>query len=108
MSSPQKFLSLLLFHLRAFKLYAQAHALYLQKDYAYGTKNATAEPVAVKAHTRKPQSGNVLDIVSEGTSTEVVEYRFSEEARTCDICGAMMEEMGKEVRWSLEIESAWF
>ena len=34
--------------------------------YAYGTKNATAEQVAVKAHARKRQSGNVLDIVPEG------------------------------------------
>ena len=29
--------------------------------YAYGTKNATVEQVAVKAHARKRQSGNVLD-----------------------------------------------
>ena len=46
--------------------------------YAYGTKNATAEQVAVKAHARKRQSGNVLDIVPEGTPTEVVEHRLSE------------------------------
>ena len=44
--------------------------------YAYGTKNATAEQVAVKAHARKRQSGNVLDIVPEGTPTEVVEHRL--------------------------------
>ena len=36
--------------------------------YAYGTKNATAEQVAVKAHARKRHSGNVLDIVPEGTA----------------------------------------
>ena len=35
--------------------------------YAYGTKNATAEQVAVKAHARKRQRGDVLDIVTEGT-----------------------------------------
>ena len=35
--------------------------------YAYGTKNATEEQVKVKAHARKRQSGNVLDIVPEGT-----------------------------------------
>ena len=34
------------------------------ENYAYGTRNATAEQVAVKAHARKRQSGNVL----EGTS----------------------------------------
>lgn len=46
---------------------------------AYGTKNATAEQVAVKAHALKQQSGNVLDIVPEGTPTEVVEYRLEQE-----------------------------
>ena len=49
--------------------------------YAYGTKNATAEQVAVKAHARKRQSGSVLDIVPEGTPTEVVEHRLSERRR---------------------------
>ena len=34
--------------------------------YVYGTRNATEEQVAVKAHARKRQSGNVLDIVPEG------------------------------------------
>lgn len=76
--------------------------------YAYGTKNTTAEQVAVKAHTRKRQNGNVLDMVPEGTPTEVVEHRLSEEERVCDVCGSVMEEIGKEVRRSLKIEPAWF
>ena len=76
--------------------------------YAYGTKNATAEQVAVKAHARKRQSGSVLDIVPEGTPTEVVEHRLSEGERTCDTCGAVMEEIGKEVRRSLKMEPARF
>lgn len=76
--------------------------------YAYGTKNATAEQVAVKAHARKRQSGNVLDIVPEGTPTEVVEHRLFEKERTCDTCGAMMEEIGKEVHRSLKMEPARF
>ena len=76
--------------------------------YAYGTRNATEEQVAVKAHARKRQSGNVLDIVPEGTLTEVVEHRLSEGERTCDTCGAVMEEIGKEVRRSLKMEPARF
>lgn len=76
--------------------------------YAYGTKNATAEQVAVKAHARKRHSGNVLDIVPEGTPTEVVEHRLSEEERTCDACGSVMAEIGKEVRRSLKMEPARF
>ncbi len=35
------------------------------ETYGYGTKNATAEQVAVKARVRKWHSGNVLDIVPE-------------------------------------------
>ena len=62
----------------------------------------------MKAHARKRQSGSVTDIVPEGTPTEVVEHRLSEEERTCDICGAVMEEIGKEVHRSLQMEPARF
>ena len=34
--------------------------------YVSGTKAAAEKPVAVKAHERKRQSGNVLDVVPEG------------------------------------------
>ena len=76
--------------------------------YAYGTKNATVEQVAVEAHARKQQSSNVLAIVPEGTSTEVVEHRFPEEGRLCNVCGLDMEGIGKEVRRSLKMEPARF
>lgn len=33
--------------------------------YAFGTKAATEKQIAVKAHERKRQSGNVLDVVPE-------------------------------------------
>ena len=64
------------------------------EGYAYGTKAATAEQIAVKAHVRKRQSGSVTGIVPEGTATEVVEHRLSEEERTCSSCGTVMEEIG--------------
>ena len=76
--------------------------------YAYGTKSATAEQIAVKAHARKRQSGSVTDIVPDGTATEVVEHRLSEEERTCASCGTVMEEIGKEVHRSLQMEPAKF
>ena len=38
------------------------------KAYISGTKAAAEKPVAVKAHERKRQSGNVLDVVPEGDS----------------------------------------
>ena len=76
--------------------------------YAYGTKTATPEQIAVKAHERKRKSGSVTDIVPEGTPTEVIEHRLSDEERLCTSCGAMMEEIGKEVHRSLQMEPAKF
>lgn len=76
--------------------------------YAYGTKSATPEQIAVKAHERKRQSGSVTDIVPEGTPTEVVEHRLSNEERICVFCGTVMEEIGKEVHRSLQMEPARF
>ena len=40
--------------------------------YAFGTKAATEKQITVKAHERKRQSGNVLDVVPEGTPTEEI------------------------------------
>ena len=36
--------------------------------YAFGTKAATEKQIAVKAHERKRQPGNVLEVVPEGGS----------------------------------------
>lgn len=85
-----------------------AFSLNEAEAYAYGTKSATPEQIAVKAHERKRKSGSVTDIVPEGISTEVVEHRLSDEERTCTSCGTVMEEIGKEVRRSLQMEPARF
>ena len=76
--------------------------------YAYGTKAATPEQIAVKAHERKRKSGNVTDIVPEGTPTEVMEHRLSDEERICTSCGTEMVEIGKEIHRSLQMEPAKF
>ena len=76
--------------------------------YAYGTKSATPEQIAVKAHERKRQSGNVLGVVPEGTPTEVVEHRLPEEELVCAACGSQMVEIGKEVHRSLQMKPAQF
>ena len=85
-----------------------AFSLNEAEAYAYGTKSATPEQIAVKAHARKRQSGSVTDIVPEGTPTEVVEHRLSNEERICASCGTVMEEIGKEVHRSLQMEPARF
>lgn len=85
-----------------------AFSLNEAEAYAYGTKSATPEQIAVKAHARKKQSGSVTDIVPEGTPTEVIEHRLSDEERTCASCGTVMEEIGKEVCRSLHMKPARF
>ena len=42
----------------------------------------------------------VLDVVPEGTPTEVVEHRLPEDERICSACGSKLVEIGKEVRRS--------
>lgn len=76
--------------------------------YAFGTKAAAPEQVAVKAHARKRRSGSVEEIVPEGTPVEVVEHRLAADERLCDVCGAEMVEIGKEVHRSLKMEPARF
>ena len=76
--------------------------------YIFGMNSAGKAPVAVKAHERKRQSGNVLDVVPEGTPTEVVEHRLPENELTCSACGSQMVEIGKEVRRSLMMKPAEF
>ena len=76
--------------------------------YASGTKAAAEKPVAVKAHERKRQSGNVLDVVPEGTRTEVVEHRLPENERICSACSSELVEIGKEVRRTLQMKPAEF
>ena len=74
--------------------------------YASGTKAAAEKPVAVKAHERKRQSGNVLDVVPEGTRTEVVEHCLPENERICSARSSKLVEIGKEVRRSLMMKPA--
>ena len=76
--------------------------------YVSGTKAATEKQIVVKAHERKRQSGNVLDVVPEGARTEVVEHRLPENERICSACGSQMVEIGKDVRRTLQMKPAEF
>ena len=76
--------------------------------YVFSTKAAAEKPVAVKAHERKRQSGNVLDVVPEGARTEVVEHRLPENERICSACGSELVEIGKDVRRTLQMKPAEF
>lgn len=61
------------------------------------------ETVSVAAHERKRRSGSVKDVLPENVPVDVVEHRLSEEERICEECGTVMEEIGKEVRRTLQI-----
>ena len=76
--------------------------------YVSGTKAAAEKPVEVRAHERKQQSGNVLDVVPAGARTEVVEHRLPENERICSACGSQMVEIGKDVRRTLQMKPAEF
>ena len=76
--------------------------------YIFGMNSAGKAPVTVKAHERKRQSGNVLEVVPEGTPAEVVEHRLPEDERICSACGSEMVEIGKEVRRNLMMKPAEF
>ena len=76
--------------------------------YTFGTKAATEKQIVVKAHERKRQSGNVLDVVPEGTPTEVVEHRLPENERICSACGSELVEISKDVRRTLQMKPAEF
>ena len=76
--------------------------------YIFGMNSAGKAPVTVKAHERKRQSGNVLEVIPEGTPAEVVEHRLPEDERICSVCGSEMVEIGKEVCRSLMMKPAEF
>lgn len=62
-----------------------------------------AESVPVAAHERKRRSGSVKDILPENVPVDVVEHRIPEEERICGECETVMQEIGKEVRRTLQI-----
>ena len=64
---------------------------------------AEEESVSVTAHERKRRSGSVKDVLPENVPVDVVEHRIPEEERICDECGTVMQEIGKEVRRTLQI-----
>ncbi len=62
----------------------------------------------VKGYSRKRRSGSLKDVIPEGTPTQVVEHRLPAEERICQVCGAELVEIGREVRRSLQMEPARF
>jgi transposase len=58
--------------------------------------------VAVRSHTRR-KGGDVRSIVPENIEVVETEHALPEEERVCPQCGETMQEIGKEVRETLEL-----
>ena len=70
------------------------------EDQAAATEEET---VPVSAHERRRRSGSVKDVLPENVLVDIVEHRIPEEERICEECGTVMQEIGKEVRRTLQI-----
>ena len=62
-----------------------------------------AETASVVGYARKKRTGGVTEMLPENVPVEVVEHRPPENMLNCPKCGAVMTEIGKEVRRSLLI-----
>lgn len=61
------------------------------------------EETKVAAHTRKKKTYLLQDKLPDNVKIEVIEHKLNEVERNCLECGAVMEEIGKEVRRELVI-----
>lgn len=64
------------------------------------------EHTNVAAHTRQKRSRDLDEVLPEGVTVEVVEHGVPEAERVCDVCGTVMEQIGKEVRRTLVLHPA--
>ena len=69
---------------------------------AYAAPPGPQKATQVAAHIRK-RSGSVKDVAPDNIPVEVVEHRLSEEERVCPQCGELMQEIGTEVRETLQL-----
>lgn len=72
----------------------------VNEDQAAATEEET---VPVSAHERRRRSGSVKYVLPENVPVDIVEHRIPEEERICEECGTVMQEIGKEVRRTLQI-----
>ncbi len=61
------------------------------------------EETAVKAHTRKKNSGSVRDVIPKDIPVEEIIHELPEDQRACPQCGEEMVVIGKEVHESLKL-----
>lgn len=64
------------------------------------------EETAVKAHTRKKNSGSVRDVIPKDIPVEEIIHELPEDQRACPQCGEEMVVIGKEVHESLKLVPA--
>ncbi len=64
------------------------------------------EKTAVKAHTRKNNSGSIQDIIPKDIPVEEIIHELPEDQRMCPQCGVEMVVIGTEVHESLKLKPA--
>ena len=63
---------------------------------------------AEKKKPRKRRSGNIDDVIPEGTPVEIVEHPLPENERVCSVCGSELVQIGVEIHRSLQMKPAEF
>ena len=61
------------------------------------------EETKVASHTRKKKTHLLQDKLPDNVEIDVIEHKLKEDERNCPECGAVMEEIGQEVRRELVI-----
>ena len=78
-------------------------SLFFNEAEAWDAKSVEPAPTKVKAHTRKPRSGSISDVIPEGLEQRIVEHYLPEADQSCPKCGSKMVIIGSEDHHSLEI-----
>lgn len=77
---------------------------------AWDTDSVEPAKKGEKKNPRKRRSGNIDDVIPEGTPVEVVEHPLPEHERVCGVCGSELVQIqiGVEIHLSLQMEPAHF
>lgn len=88
------------------QLVGQMSLLFNEAEVWAANEDSPAESTTVTAHTRKKRSNNLDGVLPEGIEVEVVEHGTPDEERVCNICGSVMEQIGKETVRTLVLRPA--
>lgn len=88
------------------ELFGQISFIFNEAEAWKAEEKAPVESTTVAEHTRKKRSNNLDSVLPENIKVEVVEHGIPEEDRVCDVCGTIMERIGKEVTRTIVLHPA--